>query len=251
MNRSRLLVDFGNSRIKWASATGDVLSPGRPFPWHAEELPAQLDRHWSGMTPPAAIHVATVAGPAVAERLDAWVRARWGLSARFARTEASRGGVSNGYDRPEDLGVDRWLGLLGLHRHYPLPACLVDCGTAITLDLLDADGRHRGGVIAPGLTAMRRALSRDTHALGLIQGRPVPGPCLGRDTVSGIAAGCVLSGAGLVEKCLAELRRESGAAIQLVLTGGDAPAIGGHLSIPFQSDETIVLRGLLVMAESE
>lgn len=250
MSRPLLLVDIGNSRIKWALASVGVLTSGGTFV-RGDDPSAGLDRHWSEMAPPGAVHVANVAGPAVAERLADWVRARWGLSARFARAEASRGGVINGYDRPEELGVDRWLGLLGLHRHYPLPACLVDCGTAVTLDLLDADGRHRGGLIAPGLAAMRRSLRRDTHALGPVEGHPAPDASLGRDTLSGMATGCVLACAGLVEKCVADIRRESGAPIGLVLSGGDAATVGRRLSIPCLVDETIVLRGLLLMAESE
>ncbi len=250
MNRTLLLVDIGNSRLKWALAQGRELHAGMPFCSAAKGLTARLERHWSALGPPASVHVASVAGPDRIATVGGWVRARWGLELRCARTEASRGGVSNGYERPAQLGVDRWLGLLGLHRAHALPACLADCGTAITLDVLDADGQHRGGLIAPGLATMQRSLSKDTHALGLTPGQWPDAGALGRDTAAGIRAGCVLACAGLVEKALAELGHAGRAPVRLVMTGGDATTIGRRLAIPHVIDEPIVLRGLLAVAES-
>lgn len=244
MNRLVLLVDIGNSRVKWALWREGALHPGIPFASDSRGLSDCLDRSWSAINPPEAVYAANVAGPCVGDSLRSWVERRWGLPVRCARTEAARDGVINGYRRPEALGVDRWLALLGLRRHYPLPACVVDCGTAITLDYLDAEGRHQGGLIAPGLQSMHSVLASKTHQLGHVEDTAALAPTLARDTIAGIQSGCLRACAGLIEKGVAELRQPEGDAPQLVMTGGDAALIGRLLACPHQQDEYLVLRGL-------
>lgn len=242
-----LLVDVGNSRLKWGRAVAGRLVVGESFPSAAEGLAERLDRRWTGLPKPGAVYVSQVAGPGVAVVLGAWVAARWGVPARFIRGEPERCGVINGYQRPEQLGADRWAGLIGLCRHYPLPACLVDCGTALTVDLLDGGGRHLGGWIAPGLALMRRALARDTAGVGAPAGGGGAPP--GRNTADGVAGGVLWAAAGLVEKIAAG----AGPALApgLVLTGGDGEAVGRCLALPYRIDPDLVLKGLLTIAESE
>ncbi len=249
MSRTLLLVDAGNSRIKWALAAGAEWTMGLPLPVRGSSLASALDRIWPLIHRPDAVYVSNVAGPEVATTIDAWVGQHWAVPVCYARSEAGHGAVINGYVQPEQLGVDRWLGLLGLCQEAVLPACLVDCGTAITLDLLDREGRHRGGLIAPGLETMRRSLQASAHGLDLLEASP-EAAVLGLDTASCIQAGCLTACAGLVEKSLARLTGSLNEPVRLVMTGGDAGRIGGQVSIPFQLDDAIVLRGLSVWAES-
>ncbi len=241
MSRQALLVDIGNSRVKWALCEEGELHPGAPFASESEGLGGRLTQSWGALTPPADVYAANVAGPGVEDSLQAWVERRWGLPVRFARTEAEGGGVINGYRHPERLGVDRWLALVGLRRHYPLPACVVDCGTAITLDYLDAEGRHQGGLIAPGLRSMRSVLASTTHQLGRIDDVTTANPRLARDTHEGIQSGCLRACAGLIETVVKDLRQREGDELPLVMTGGDAAIIGRILECPH---ELLVLRGL-------
>jgi type III pantothenate kinase len=249
MSRARLLVDVGNSRIKWALATDSVWTPGLAFATHDGPLVDALDRHWSILQRPEVVAVSNVAGPVVAKNIDDWVGSHWGIPIHYARSEARCGPIINGYSNPEQLGADRWLGLLGLQAGYLLPACLVDCGTAITLDLLDGQARHRGGFIVPGLMTMQRALQTDAHGLGGAEVRSET-TRLGHDTTGCIQAGCLMAGAGLIEKSLTRLTEELNKSVRLVLAGGDAEQIGAHLSIPFVLNADIVLRGLSVWTES-
>lgn len=249
MARRWLLVDIGNSRVKWAVAEDGGWRVGTPFPSAPATLADQLDRHWLALTPPGALYVANVAGAGIAGTLGAWVARHWRVPVHFARAEAQAQGVTNGYQRPEQLGVDRWVGLLALRREYPLPAALVDCGTALTFDLLDGDGRHLGGLIAPGPATMRRVLLRETHGVREVE-RQTPG-FLGRDTAAGVAGGVIRACAGLVEKSLVEAAGLVGGVPILVLAGGDAAELGRCLAIPYRLAPDLVLRGLSILAESD
>lgn len=251
MGPLHLLVDIGNSRIKWALASHDTWLTGESFETDAQTLRAHLQARWLPLDRPAAVWVSNVAGPTVFAELHRWVGEVWACPVSSAQSRSRHGGVTNGYETPERLGVDRWLGLLGLRQRHALPACLIDCGTAITVDMLDKAGFHRGGLIAPGLRTMKRSLQADAHALDIGTGPAREPVLLGRDTASAIDSGCVLACAGLIEKAYGALTTTLEKEYTLVMTGGDAALIGRHLSIPFLLDDTIVLHGLKIMAEGD
>lgn len=250
MNNRLFLVDMGNSRVKWGWAEGGKITAGESFPSDSGSLVQYLDSLWRALEPPRAIHVANVAGAAMGDGLVDWVSARWGVPVRFARSEAFSCGVANGYDQPQTLGVDRWVGLIGLRRYHGLPACLADCGTALTFDVLDAEGRHLGGLIAPGTALMKRALRQETRGIRDVEGGPVPG-FLGRSTAAGVESGVLRACAGLLEKSVAETARLLGRDPTLILCGGDGAAIGRFLGISYRFDADLVLRGLLTLANNE
>ena len=118
MSRPLLLVDIGNSGVKWTLTTEPTWTSGVPFPTHELSLHASLDRHWAGLQCPERLVISNVAGPDIAQAIDSWVKRRWAVPVVYARSEKSSGGVLNGYAKPERLGVDRWLGLLGLFRGH-------------------------------------------------------------------------------------------------------------------------------------
>ena len=247
---ARLLVDIGNSRLKWAWSFGTELEAGPAFSSDITTLADDLKRFWGDRpSPPAEVYLANVAGADRAAVLSDWVLAQWGLVPRLVRPETHRYGVVNGYDQPQQQGVDRWVALVGLQAYYGGPACVVDCGTAITLDMLDEKGRHHGGLIAPGHQTMIRALLTQTAGIALTA-RAAGAELLGRSTTAAVASGVSLACAGLIEKAVARLNG-NGSPLKLVLTGGDAVAIGCHLSIPFLQDELLVLKGLLTIADSD
>ncbi|QSA97676.1 type III pantothenate kinase [Methylococcus sp. EFPC2] len=234
-----LLIDIGNSRIKWGWADAGGIAPGEPF------VGSDFSAAWSGLPRPSAVWISNVAGPEYAERLRDWVSGRWGLDAHFARSEARACGVINGYDEPARLGVDRWLALIGARGRYAGPLCVADCGTAITVDVLSASGEHLGGVIAPGLALMNEALGKRTHALSPA-GRALVFD-LARETESAIAAGVYGAAAGLIEWTRDAAAKRLGSLPRLILTGGDgerlAPAWDEAKLVP-----ELILDGLRIMA---
>lgn len=158
----KLLVDIGNSRIKWAvSSAGNFVAQGQS-PLAAELAAGLLAEDRQGLTE---IRVANVAGARAGQRVGAALQARYGLAPVFALSAAEGADVVSGYTDAAQLGVDRWLAICaGFHR-YRAPMCVVDAGTATTVDVVSGGGRHAGGLILPGIDLMQAALRQGTGDL--------------------------------------------------------------------------------------
>lgn len=235
-----LLIDMGNTRLKWALAEHGQLH-GQAALMNMQLDRATLKQHWQSLPTQQQVAIACVsAGPllALVQSISHELWPQAGISQ--AQSQAHALGVTNAYQQPEKLGVDRWLALIAAHWHYPSAVCVVDCGTAITVDLLEANGEHRGGYISPGLALMRKALAQGTNALPHIDNPYPEQPA--QATEAAIYSGTLLAARGLIEHVLAT----HAAPAQLLLTGGDAAIIAGHLNIPAEIDNDLVLRGLLI-----
>lgn len=242
-----LLADIGNSRIKWARLDAGRFTPEGAAQWRGEEPEALLDRLWAALPRPARVLVSTVVRQGVAEVLQHWLKRRWSLEPEFVRVSRAAYGVSNAYEVPERLGVDRWLALLAAKRHYPGASCIVDCGTAVTVDVLTSAGEHLGGLIMPGLALMRRSLAEGTEALGAQATQHLG--LLARDTQDAITAGSSQALAGFIERVAGELPSVVAEPCRNILTGGDAELMAPMLRVPIELDPHLVLRGLAVVAE--
>lgn len=182
-----LLIDAGNSRIKWALVGADGVrlhggasshdeAPGNAAPGAAERagapaVPAARDfADWSALPVPGSAWISNVAGAGVAQRIDAALDAHWpGLSRTVIRAMREQCGVTNGYTTPDALGSDRWAGMIGARAAFPdEPVLIATFGTATTLEALRADGTFVGGLIAPGWTLMMRSLGEHTAQLPLL-----------------------------------------------------------------------------------
>lgn len=242
--KTLLLIDVGNSRIKWAVEDDQGLHLGMPFDQALESLQEALEATWGDLTQPEAIALSNVAGAVVESLIIAWIRKAWQLEVFIAKTQVEAGSIINGYREPQALGVDRWLGLLGLQSVTSLPAMIVDCGTAITIDILDPLGRHQGGYIAPGLQTMQAALTGNTHALQSFHLPATVNASPQRETSKGMAAGCLLAAVGLIEGVYHQESQRADGPLSMILIGGDADRIAPHLKAPFHIDQTLILRGL-------
>ena len=259
-----LLVDVGNSRLKWAVLRAGKLGPqqalehgGAAHCGHA--LRRMFNWCKARAPPPRAVLVVSVAGADFDARLRRNCRAQLGLVPRFVRSRRAAGGVMNGYRQVWRLGADRWVALLGARALSPARAvCVADVGTALTLDLLDDGGRHRGGAIAPGPELMIAALLRDTggirrRARAPLARREVPlgrlrSGLFARDTRGGLSAGARHATAALIERARGEARAHLGRMPLLFVTGGGAAALRGLLRSPHRVVADLVLRGLAVLA---
>jgi type III pantothenate kinase len=267
-----LLLDSGNSRLKWALSRDP--DPQAPFAANGVIELAALRRSTEPLLrvlhscgPLAHIHACNVAGPAV-QRSIRVAAAGAGLGRpRFARSAAAAAGVRNAYAEPWRLGVDRWMALIGAHSQYPGRAlCIVAIGSALTIDLLGADGCHHGGCIAPGPSMMIASLLAHTAGIRRRAGLSAPG-ALERALASAHAEGskrsqmlfaagtrpALLAGAGyacatLIERALKEGHRRLGLSPRLILGGGGAETVAPLLGRHYTRRDDLVLRGLAVLA---
>lgn len=237
-----LLLDVGNSRIKWG-----VVEAARPRVRVAEGVldhgaVAEIDELPTRFAAIDRMVGCNVAGIALGDDIDVRLRKR-GIEPQWIRAEARRGGVRNRYDRPEQLGADRWAALIGA-RSLHAGACLVVCaGTATTMDILDADGDFCGGVILPGVDMMLRALAGNTARLPLAAGRFTPQP---RCTADAIESGSLQAHAGAVERMFAQIAGAPDSCC--LLTGGAAHRFADLLDVPLQRVDNLVLTGLAAIA---
>jgi type III pantothenate kinase len=230
-----LLIDAGNTRVKWALAN-DGASPGA---WSATGAVAHagldaLASDWAGAT---RVLVSNVAGPALAARIAALLPAHAQIE-WFASTPR-RAGVTNGYREPARLGCDRFAAAIGARALVPGQNLIVaTCGTATTVDAVRADGHFIGGMILPGLALMAASLARNTAQLPQVDAGALP-PLFGDNTHDAILSGLLSAQAGAIERAVAGL----GGAI-CIISGGAAPHIAPALKVGHQVVDNIVLVGL-------
>jgi type III pantothenate kinase len=153
-----------------------------------------------------------------------------------------------GYD-PKQLGADRLMAALAAYERYRKALIVVDAGTAITIDLVDADGAFRGGAIAPGVGLSAQALHEATGQLPLVEPAPAR-RAIGRDTRSAINSGLVNGAAGLIDRLAHDIAREGKVKPLVVATGGDANLLKKHCASIERVHPHLVLEGLRIVWES-
>lgn len=238
-----LLVDAGNTRIKWGSLADDRAMPGGACPT-AE--PQALRRACLDIRPARAI-VSCVADEAVQAALQR-LFAGLDVPMHWLRAAASAHGLDNAYDPPESLGPDRYAALVAASRRLRQDCVVVSVGTAMTADMLTADGRFLGGCIVPGPALMREALRRGTARVARLEGEWQPFP---RDTGAAVASGIALALFGVVRGMREALAQRPGAGRvppALVLTGGARACLrplldGSHIEV-----DDLVMEGLACIA---
>lgn len=235
-----LLIDVGNSRMKWAVARDGLLEAGR-----AVEHCGEPARVLADIVVEAAdsVWVADVMGGELREGLCDAIRSRGLPEPCFVASEAERDGLVSCYAQPQRMGVDRWLMLLAAWTRHRCAACVVSAGTALTFDAVDADGRHLGGVIAPGLRAMQKAVLGTTRfeAAGPQHDYEAD---LGCDTEACVRQGALHAAAGMIDS----LAQRYGEQAICWISGGDATVLQPQLSTTWTLRPDLVLEGLSVLA---
>lgn len=239
----RLLMDLGNSRAKWAFETD--LGREVVHQVSSDDLSGLIEG-LAVLPKPSAVYIASVLRPERMRRLSDWMQTYWQLQPHFARTGEEELGVVNGYRQPRQLGVDRWLGLLAAREISKQPLLVVDCGTATTLDAMDAEGRHLGGLILPGLQLFQRCLMRETDIPRAHEPESFDG--FATDTATGITSGAMLATTASVRSALADLQQMGERDVQCILTGGFATAVALHLDVAHRLVPHLILQGLALQA---
>ncbi|HEX6833149.1 MAG TPA: type III pantothenate kinase [Rudaea sp.] len=242
-----LLIDLGNSRLKWATWNAAVLRPGSALVHLGSIDNVDFSALWKDTPVPAQVWVASVAAAALEETLARSLRDRFALEPHFVRSSAAAAGVRSAYAAPEQLGVDRFLGLVAVHAREAAPTVLVGCGTALTLDAIDAEGRHLGGLIAPSPALMHDALIGRTARIAPVEHAHVVD--FADNTADAVESGTWLAASALVERFVVRTAARLRSAPNIVFTGGDGARLAALTGLPHRLEEHLVLRGLAVYAD--
>jgi type III pantothenate kinase len=248
----QLLIDAGNTRVKWRLLRGGRAGRVQAVAW-SDASPARVARRIMRGAPAAGrILVCSVAGARLERELRRAARNAHLPRPLFIRSARRAAGVRNGYADSWRLGADRWVAMIGARSLLPhRDVCIVDIGTAMTVDLIDASGRHRGGLLLPGPALMVNALLQNTAGIrrraGPVQ-RAYGAAVFASSTRAGLHSGSELAAAALIERVLREAGRLLGRRPRLLLSGGGAARVAARLKLALRRVDDLVLCGLGVLA---
>ena len=218
-----LQIDMGNSRIKWRVKTqlASLASGYLPSDSDYSLLLQGIEPYKAQIT---RAFVASVQSVQQNQRLAASLLTQMGVECEFASSQPSCGDVVSGYETAQQLGVDRWSAIVAAYSQARQACVVVSAGTALTVDLVAANGRHLGGYIAPGLALHTSGLQLSTARIGAIGISSSIGLAPGRDTEACVRNAWLVMAVGLVNQALT-LCGQAGEGMmppQLFLTGGNA-----------------------------
>jgi type III pantothenate kinase len=239
-----LLFDLGNTNTHIGLATARRVTRQTDIPtaaWAAGKARRQLAR-FVGRTPVHGVAVCSVV-PRVTPVVRRAVRQLWKLPCLELTPKTLRG-VGIDYPRPATIGPDRLANAVAARHRFGAPVVVVDFGTAVTFDVVNARGDYVGGIIAPGLAAMTDYLHEKTALLPRIRVREIRS-AIGKSTEAAMRVGAVHGYRGLIRGLLLELRRElKSRRLPVVATGGYARLIAAKLPEISAVEPKLTLEGL-------
>lgn len=213
-----LELDLGNTKAKWRllDGCGEVVCRGysEVQRWASTGFPEE----WSGGL--RRVRCASVLSADVERWLEGVISDRYGVDIEFAKSCSAVAGLRNAYAVPDALGVDRWLALLAAYQENRSPALVVQFGSALTVDLVDGDGKHRGGYIAPGPRLMQESLLRDTARVRFLELSSLRRLDFGIDTRECVEGGVAAAQVGVVLVALQKAKALLGCDVALYISGG-------------------------------
>lgn len=240
-----LVVDLGHSRFKWACAHhGRLLDEGG-----GGAALADLDKlaeAFDAASPGSTVRVSAQSSPEARAQL-ASLASRYDLALEIIATGERELAVAPAYD---GLGCDRWLAVQWPWQQSRRALIVADCGTALTLDVVDRHGRHRGGWIMAGLHTARAGLLARAPGLEVPDGTHATFNQLPGATGEAIVAGGLLQLAGAIERGARAAQEILAEPLELWLTGGDSHAVKPLIDGTVTHDEHLVLRGLAMTTEA-
>jgi type III pantothenate kinase len=253
-----LLVDAGNTRVKWALMEVARIGKAELGHWAAYGTVAKENacniadslKDYSV----ARMLISNVAGQAMCDDLERMALRAMGIKPvpiTWFKSEPELVGIQNGYRDPAQLGCDRFASMIGARAMFPdKPLLVVTCGTATTVDAVTAGGRFIGGMILPGLGTMASSLARNTAQLPQVPEYGMGKRAFGDNTNDAIVTGCIAAQAGAIERAFAAHAAGEGPP-QCILSGGAAGFIEPHLAVSSRRVDNLVLIGLQAVAAAQ
>lgn len=242
---SRLYIDIGNTAIHWAVMQAhQSLSPMQTYVYQGMQPETLAPTLWVGHPAVEAVLISSVASSALNVAIQDWFIQQHGIAPQFVTSPAEGLGLRNAYREPANLGTDRWLAMVAAYHQTNSACCVLDCGTAVTFDVIAGGGQHLGGWIAPGHRLHMKALSQDTAGINLEQHEPEMVNILGQSTQECMEIAWHQGIISLVRQTIEASGLDD---IKCFLTGGDAMRIKPLLGEEWYYANDIVLQGLVIM----
>ena len=243
-----LLIDTGNTCLKYAFYQNELLSKVERLQ-HIDVDKNYFERYWQHANN---IVIASVADKKISNFIAKQAK-QLNISVTEVITPKQQFGITVGYQNNEQLGVDRWLAILGTQQMYPHANCLIiDLGTATTVDVIDAKGKHHGGWILPGLQTMQQSLFDKTANVKVDKAyKATIG--FADNTSDNVVNGCLAALVGMVKVAIEQSLLTYSKLDQIILTGGDAMTIEPYVKTIAQQhninsiiESELVFKGLQV-----
>jgi len=241
-----LLIDVGNSRLKWVFCDAGNWQTGSGAV-SGNGLAEVLSNISKNSPAPEKVIIASVADEARANQINKWVATNWSLSPVWLSAQKQQLGVSNCYQKPETLGADRWAAIIAAHSLSSRHVVLIDCGTAVTIDILLDNGEFDGGIIFPGLSMMRRSLITGTSNIQSDEGDDSCIPAC--STEDAVTAGTLQGWVGAILHVLDHYGKSLADEKEVIVTGGDAYRLMPYLPADTRLEPDLVLKGLSLIAD--
>ena len=245
-----LVIDVGNTRLKWAWLTSTGLSDQQAVVHRDAKPGIWTTALFKSGQRPTRVLVSNVAGLGMARTLARLTKKNFRVDVEFVTASREFHGLTSGYLDPSLLGADRWLALIGAWTRARTSLCVVDAGTAVKVDSVDSSGQHLGGLIAPGMHMMREVLMSNTSdiAKAALNSSPSLDGVLANNTIAAVSRGAVFALAGMADRAAEVIEQSTGSKPKLFITGGDANMIAGTMRIHGEIVPDLVLQGLAVIA---
>lgn len=257
-NKNILLVDVGNSAVKWSLFTeaknGGVSEMSHQY--YPADISADFYNDcWEGIERPTRVVVSCVARKHVWQSLEQSCEELWGIKPEKISSIKDGFGLVNAYESPAELGSDRWCAMIGACHEIQSDLIVVSCGSAITVDVVRYEknqqvAKHLGGYILPGLTMMKKSLSTQTAEVNIETMISPPSLAPASSTTGCVNAGVYLAAVKLIEAVFKQ-QLDNSTNTQCLIAGGDAGLIADLLSIKYVMMPDVVLRGLAYIAETQ
>jgi len=242
------LLDLGNSRCKSAMLADGKITCHEPRPYNRENRLVVIESILHEQTTsPRQVIVCSVLGESFNRELTKWFGNSELDDYYFLDPCTETFGIRLGYADPAQLGADRLATMIAAHEKFGGDKCIVDYGTAVTIDALNASGVHRGGVILPGAASMQRALCADTG----IACRDAEGKfdIFAANTHDAIHTGCLIATTGGIQQAVDTMQTHCGSLDRTIVTGGHAAKNFAHLRArEVVQEPQLVLDSLAIVA---
>ena len=234
-------LDIGNSYIKWLSGDSDV-NRMNSIPFVTGDEAVLLSKHWKNEPVPERIIVASVAAKSIIDTVAAVCERLWSIKPEYLTVQKEFCGIVIVYDDVDKLGIDRWLALVAGFNRHKTNLCIADCGSAVTVDVVSASGRHQGGYIIPGIDMMKHALIFNTEKISISEEVQCT-ESLGRSTEECIHNGTQLAIAAFIDRVVTRSLDQYQGNLKCIMTGGGAEPIMKLMTTNFIYEPNLVLSG--------